>query len=130
MRIANVVYDYGKREDAVGITVKCRISPPINLSAFSVTYLNTIEGSGALTNAVNMNSIRSKLSCLPRVGLDLCLHNNFNQVAWHDKGPQQSHKDSCASTRKGIITSKISTLELPIRYFPGEQKQKQSRVDV
>jgi hypothetical protein len=111
LQVINVKYDCVKFKNAVEITIKCRISPPVILSGSSVTYVYTIDDSGTLTIAVDMRPVKSHLASLPRVGLDLCLPETFNQVAWHGKGPQQNYKDNCASTRTGIFASKISNLD-------------------
>ncbi|CEL06451.1 hypothetical protein ASPCAL09628 [Aspergillus calidoustus] len=113
LQVSNVVFDYAERADdgLVEITITHRLSPPVVLSGFSVKQIYTIDTSGAMTIAVNMTTIRSNPTSLPRIGLDLSLSSAFEQVAWHGKGPHQSYRDSNASTRQGIFSSKISDLD-------------------
>ncbi|KAL4889662.1 glycosyl hydrolases family 2, TIM barrel domain-containing protein [Aspergillus ambiguus] len=108
---SNVVCDCVEDNNTVKVTIQYRLAAPVVLSGFSVRTVYTIDGSGAITMAVDMLPIRCNPATLPRVGIDLILPEGFEKVTWHGKGPHQSYKDSCASTRKGVFNSSISDLD-------------------
>ena len=111
LEVANVACSSVEHDNSVEVTIKYRLAPPVVFSGFSVTAIYTVDGSGGLSIDVEMSPIRDNPASLPRIGIDLSLSQDFDHVVWHGKGPHQSYKDSSASARQGIFTSKISDLD-------------------
>ena len=111
LEIENVICNSVEHDNLVEIRIKYRLAPPVVFSGFSVTTIYTIDGSGGLCINVKMSPIRENPTSLPRIGIDFSLSQDFDYVVWHGKGPHQTYKDSSASARKSIFSSKISDLD-------------------
>lgn len=107
----NVAYDVVERDNLVELAVKYQLAPAVTFSGFAVSNKYTIDGAGGISIDVKIDPLNEKPRSLPRIGIDLCLPEEFDEVFWHGRGPHQSYKDSNASARKGIFTSKISDLD-------------------
>ena len=111
LEIMDVTVDSTEHDERAEVTVKYRLGAPTVLSGFSVTTIYTIDAAGGLKLGVDVSPITENPISLPRIGIDLELANDFERVKWHGKGPHQSYKDSDASARQGVFTSKISDLD-------------------
>lgn len=111
LEVSDVSFDVVEHEDGVEVAVRYRLAPPVVFSGFRVALVHRIDSSGGIKMDIKVDPIRATPSSLPRIGLDLCLAEDFEEVVWHGKGPGQSYKDSCAAARQGIFTSKIDDLD-------------------
>jgi beta-galactosidase/evolved beta-galactosidase subunit alpha len=99
-------------DDTVDITVDGRLAPPIYDHGFATRQEYTIRDTGAVEvdTRLEPEGDLSILPSLPRVGLDLTLHEEFDRVTWYGRGPGESYVDSKQS-------SLISRYERPVDEF-------------
>ncbi|WP_408960263.1 glycoside hydrolase family 2 TIM barrel-domain containing protein [Natrinema sp. 74] len=101
--------------DRVTITVDGRLAPPIYDHGFAVEQTYAIENTGAITvdTALEPEGDLSVLPSLPRIGLDLTLADDLDQVTWYGRGPGESYVDSTEAALLGRYSRPVTDLHTP-----------------
>jgi len=103
------------RDDAVEVTVTGRLAPPIYDHGFGVEQVFTVHPTGAVDVDVTVDPAGdlATLPSLPRVGLDLRLGGDFEDVTWYGRGPGESYVDSAESSLLGRYERSVADLHTP-----------------
>lgn len=88
--------------DKVEITATTFLSPPILGWGYTATTVYTVSGNGTLAISVSLKPSGAIPEHVPRVGLNLRLPRQFNQVKWQGLGPGESYPDKRLAQRVGI----------------------------
>jgi beta-galactosidase len=67
----------------------------------------TIHNSGALTVDYSFKANQKELPNIPRLGMFLTLNNDFSNISWYGKGPEESYWDRKTGQKTGIYSGKI-----------------------
>ncbi|CAD6455044.1 90d5a91b-9ef9-4b4a-8fff-07c687bafbf5 [Sclerotinia trifoliorum] len=100
-------------KEEVTITAVTFISPPILNWGFEATTTYRISSTGSLQVKVDLKPTGSMPNHLPRVGLDIKLHDNFDNARWFGIGPGESYVDTCSSQKLGIYSADVDQLHTP-----------------
>jgi beta-galactosidase/evolved beta-galactosidase subunit alpha len=102
-------------DGTVEVAVTGRLAPPIYDHGFGVEQVFTVHPTGAVDVDVTVDpeGDLSTLPSLPRVGLDLRLAGEFDDVTWYGRGPGESYVDSKESSLLGRYERPVSDLHTP-----------------
>jgi beta-galactosidase/beta-glucuronidase len=100
----------------VQIKVKTRIAPPVYEHAMVCEYTYTIDGNGGLRIEVHGKPQGKWPVMIPRIGLQLGLPADVDQVAWFGRGPGESYSDSKQAARIGRFACSVDDLYTPYVY--------------
>jgi beta-galactosidase/evolved beta-galactosidase subunit alpha len=102
-------------EERVEITVEGRLAPPIFDHGFATEQVYTVRDTGAveIQTRLEPEGDLSLLPSLPRVGLDLTLDGEFDQVTWYGRGPGESYVDTKDAALVGRYDSSVEELHTP-----------------
>jgi len=102
-------------DDAVEVAVTGRLAPPIYDHGFGVEQVFTVHPTGVVDVdvALDPEGDLSTLPSLPRVGLDLRLAGDVDDVTWYGRGPGESYVDSAESSLLGRYERSVSDLHTP-----------------
>jgi len=103
----------------VRITADVRIAPPIFARSFKCRYVYTIYGNGDVLLEINGVPKGDWCATLPRIGMQLSLPNELDNVAWFGRGPDESYVDSKQAGRFGLYRANVDELYTPY-VFPQE----------
>jgi len=119
-RIVNVELMEESNDSAVIIKVKSKIgSPQMEIfKGFDCEYLYKIYPSGEID--INVKGVPINIDChLPRIGLQMQVPKQFDNVKWFGRGPGESYSDSKEANRFGLYKMKVKDLYTPY-IFPQE----------
>ena len=74
-----------------------------------VEVLYTLTNNGTLSVDYSFTSNQKELPNLPRLGMYLTLSNDYKEVSWYGKGPEESYWDRKTGQKIGIYSGKIET---------------------
>jgi len=97
---------------AVRVHVLARVAPAILDCGFECEYVYTVYGSGDVMLAV-AGTPHGQFPCLPRIGLELTLPKQYDQVTWYGRGPGESYCDTKQAGRFSIHRSDVESLATP-----------------
>ncbi|MFS0821653.1 glycoside hydrolase family 2 TIM barrel-domain containing protein [Bacillus sp. 1P02SD] len=112
-RVIAVEYEESQTKDQVKIYVKSRMAPPVLAWGFDTTMTYTITKNGAMTIEVDGKKRGESSSTLPKIGLQMKLNPQLNQVDWYGRGPGESYSDSKLANRFGIWSQTVEELHTP-----------------
>jgi beta-galactosidase len=78
---------------------------PRNEAKVSVVY--SIHPNGQLSLDYEFQPIKDSLPNIPRLGMYLTLNDNFNEVTWYGKGPEESYWDRKTGVKTGLYHGNI-----------------------
>ena len=107
--------NYNDCDDKVEIIVQSRIAPPVYEMGFSCQYSYEISSNGLIQISV-AGEKEGKIDVIPKIGLNLVLKEEFNQVDWYGRGPGESYPDSKKANRYGVYHKKVKQLYTPYVY--------------
>ena len=93
-----------KTNGSVSFKVAYRL--PNDEAKIQVKYTLTSNGSLIVNYSYKPN--KSKLPNIPRLGMYLTLNNNFKEVSWYGKGPEESYWDRKTGQKIGVYSKKIT----------------------
>ena len=78
----------------------------------------TVDGLGkvAVDKKIRMNAA---VPCLPRIGTELVVPAEFDQVEWFGRGPHENYVDRKTSAAVGLYQAPVAALQVPY-IFPSE----------
>ena len=97
-------------ETAHTITVSEYIAPPVLMWGITADTTYTFTADGAVAIAVALEPKGPAPTTLPRVGLDIELHETLTNVAWFGLGPDESYVDKHAAAHVGTHQFPIDDL--------------------
>ncbi|WP_249313255.1 glycoside hydrolase family 2 TIM barrel-domain containing protein [Lederbergia citrea] len=106
-RVKAVEYDLSPNKDTLTITVNTRFAPPALAWGFDITYTYTITADGTIKINVLSEKTGKSSRTLPKIGLQMKLKNQFDQVQWYGRGPGESYADSKLANRFGIWSKTV-----------------------
>jgi len=109
-----------QNSETVIINVKVRLgSPQYNeFKGIDCEYDYRISASGEI--AINIKGTFINIQChVPRIGLQMVLPKEFNNVKWYGRGPGESYADTKQANRFGLYSDTVENLYTPY-IFPQE----------
>ena len=107
--------ELGQKDGRVRITVCTRIAPPVHDRAFVCEYVYTVYGTGDM--AIDVHGVpEGEFPVLPRIGLQMRLPRELDQVRWYGRGPGESYPDSKQAGRIGVWSRTVEELYTPYVY--------------
>ncbi len=102
-------------EAVIIINVKARIAPPVYDRAITCEYTYTIYGSGDVFITVK-GSPNLDVPVLPRIGLQMALPEELDNVSWYGRGPGECYIDSKQANPFGFYSRSVEQLHVPYVY--------------
>ncbi|WP_077619662.1 glycoside hydrolase family 2 TIM barrel-domain containing protein [Bacillus sinesaloumensis] len=99
--------------DLVKICVQSRLAPPVHAWGFDTKTIYTISKNGSMTIEVDGKKQGEASTTLPKVGLQMKLKSQMNQVDWYGRGPGESYSDSKLANRFGVWSNSVDDLHTP-----------------
>ncbi|WP_249306123.1 glycoside hydrolase family 2 TIM barrel-domain containing protein [Lederbergia citrea] len=109
-RVKAVEYDLSPNKDTLTISVNTRFAPPALAWGFDITYTYTITADGTIKINVLSEKTGKSSRTLPKIGLQMKLKNQFDQVQWYGRGPGESYADSKLANRFGIWSKTVDEM--------------------
>ena len=88
------------------VTYRVAYDTPDNEAKVSVIY--SVYPTGQLSINYEFQPIKDALPNIPRLGMYLTLTDEFKEVAWYGKGPEESYWDRKTGVKTGMYTGKIN----------------------
>lgn len=85
----------------------------LTLSGFENNYTYVIAGDGTITLDHQVQPRGNMPQMLPRIGLTTRLQQDFDQVVWYGRGPQENYPDRKTGYRVGVYQSTVADLYEP-----------------
>ncbi len=111
-------FDFKEEKDKVTVVVRCRIAPPILQKSFLCDYTYTIYGCGCVrleTHGVPVG----EWPVLARIGLQMTIPKEFENVTWFGLGPGESYADTRQAGKLGLFNMTVDEMYTPY-VFPQE----------
>ena len=93
------------------VTINTRYRLPEGAGTIAVNY--TIDASGHITVENALTEVKDSLPNLPRFGNNLILTQEYDQVEWYGRGPQENYQDRNTAAFVGDYQASVEDL-----YFP------------
>lgn len=77
----------------------------VNIAAFTIDY--EISGSGKTKITSTLNKLKNDLPETPRVGLNIQLSKNLDQMNWYGRGPHESYWDRKTGAKIGRYSGSV-----------------------
>ena len=78
---------------------------PEDVANIIVNY--QVSGKGKLQISYHFNPNKKQLPNIPKLGMYLILNNEFTDVSWYGKGPDESYSDRKTGQKTGLYSGKI-----------------------
>ena len=88
------------------VTFQVGYATPKNEAKVSVVY--SIHPTGKLSVDYEFQPSKDSLPNIPRLGMYLTLNDNFKEVAWYGKGPEESYWDRKTGVKIGLYDGKVT----------------------
>jgi beta-galactosidase len=105
--------DISTEGDCVKLNIHTYISAPILAWGFDAKMTYFITADGDLTIRMHLKPVGSMPKTLPRVGLNIRLHDSFNTASWFGLGPGEAYPDKRSSQKHGCYTATTEELHTP-----------------
>lgn len=105
--------------DVAELSVQAFIGTPVNYRGFESRYSYRIDADGGMELFVEGEPRGDFPETLPRIGLELMLARELEQVCWYGLGPGENYRDTCKAARLGIWRNTVAGLYTPY-VFPQE----------
>lgn len=105
--------------DTVKILARVCIAPPIYDRAFECEYTYTIHCDGEVEIDVHGMPKGDWPETLPRIGLQMTIPSDMDQVTWFGRGPSECYVDTKQAGRFGLHSMSVDELYTPY-IFPQE----------
>jgi beta-galactosidase/beta-glucuronidase len=107
-----------KDAQKVVVAVRSRVAPPVLRSGWLCDYQYEIHSAGVVVVTV-AGQPQGQWPHLPRIGLQMTIPAEFENVAWYGRGPGESYVDSKQANPVGRYEKKVHDLYMPY-VFPQE----------
>lgn len=109
-RTASVEATLSEDQLMATVKVKSRLAPPVLTWGIELEMIYTIYGNGEVYIDISGDPTGKKPRTLPRIGLELTIPKEIDQVKWYGRGPGESYIDSKQSNRFGIFDQTVDGL--------------------
>lgn len=109
-RTNDVTWDVDSTQTKATVTVSQRIAPPILAWGLNVVLVYTIKGNGEITIDVSGDPEGDVPRTLPRIGLEMTIPTEMNQVKWYGRGPGEAYADTKEAARLGVYSKTVKNL--------------------
>lgn len=109
-RTDQVDWHLSEDQTVATVQVKQRIAPPMLAWGIDTLLTYTITGDGTVTVEVKGKPTGNAPRTLPRIGLEMTVPNQLDQVEWYGRGPGESYADSKQANRFGIYKQSVDQL--------------------
>ncbi|MWV47272.1 DUF4981 domain-containing protein [Paenibacillus sp. HJL G12] len=103
-------------EASVQVTWITRIAPPVHDWGFRCEISYTVHASGLIAMDVSGKPEGTPPAMLPKIGMQLEIPGDMDQVQWYGRGPGESYSDSKEAGRFGVYRSTVDGLFTPYIY--------------
>ncbi|MCC3356962.1 glycoside hydrolase family 2 TIM barrel-domain containing protein [Bacillus sp. REN16] len=110
-RVQAVEHEVSPTNDQVKVYVRSRTAPPVHAWGYDNTMTYTITKNGAMTIAVDGIKQGEASATLPKIGLQMKLKPQLDQVDWYGRGPGESYSDSKLANRVGNWSKTVDELQ-------------------
>ncbi|MFC6465313.1 glycoside hydrolase family 2 TIM barrel-domain containing protein [Marinilactibacillus sp. GCM10026970] len=100
-------------ETSVNIEVDSTLAPAVYNWGFHVNTTYSIASDGSFDVEVQAEKYGKGSETLPKIGMQMNLSNQFNQVKWFGNGPGESYPDVQLASRVGIYAKSVDDLFTP-----------------
>ncbi|UMB52577.1 DUF4981 domain-containing protein [Lutibacter sp. A64] len=90
------------------VTIKYDLINEANESMGTFTSKYSINGNGEIQVDNEFIKANTKLPDLPRIGLNIVLNNNLNQIKWYGRGPYESYWDRKSGAKIGVYEGSVA----------------------
>jgi beta-galactosidase len=98
------------------LTVRSRVGAAGRDLFFDVAYRWSARGEAGVEVTVAVTADRDLPAVLPRVGIELELPRELDQVAWFGRGPGEAYPDTGYAQRVGRFDSNVDEMQTPYVY--------------
>ncbi len=98
-----------KRKDQVVVEFETRVAPPVLDIGWRCFYRWTVHLSGQLSLSTQ-GIPEGEWPHLPRIGLEMGLPQDFEQVLWYGRGPGENYPDTQEAARFGLYSASVDQL--------------------
>jgi len=112
-RIDKVSWELAEDSKSVVINCETRVAPPVFAWGVKCFYKYVVFGNGSIKVEVSGIFEGNKPETLPRIGLELALPLDFDNVEWYGKGPGESYPDSKCAQKEGRYKMRVDDLYVP-----------------
>ncbi len=106
-------FSWQQSDEALRVTVRATLAPPVYEAAFDCVLHYTIFGGGAIRLELQGTPRGAWPATLPRLGLELTVPGTLDQVTWLGRGPGESYADSQQAARVGLWQRTVDELFTP-----------------
>ena len=106
-------FEISTEQSCVRLDIHTYISAPILAWGFDTRSTYIITADGSLTVKTHLKPIGSMPKTLPRIGLNVRLHESFNDSSWFGLGPGEAYPDKRSAQKHGIYTATTEDLYTP-----------------
>jgi beta-galactosidase/beta-glucuronidase len=106
-------------DEAVAVQVAAQVAAPTRYTGFDCRYEYVIYGSGDVVCRVHGKPFGDFLPSLPRIGLEMTVPADLDNVCWFGRGPGESYPDSMQAGWVGAFSATVDELWTPY-VFPQE----------
>ncbi|MFW6308900.1 MAG: beta-galactosidase small subunit [bacterium] len=103
------------KDQALEITVKSRIAPPVHSHGFACKYIYTVKPGGEVIIEVQGRP-EGELPVLPKIGLQMVVPVELDQITWYGRGPGESYIDSKQANWIDVFSREVDELYTPYVY--------------
>ena len=105
--------EISSEQGCVRLNIHTYLSAPILAWGFNAKMIYTITASGGLTIKIHLTPVGSMPKNLPRIGLNVRLHESFDNASWLGLGPGEAYPDKRSSQKHGWYTATTEELYTP-----------------
>ena len=102
-------------KDKVVVRIQSRVAPPVLRIGWLCEYEYAIHSTGDVVLTVT-GTPQGEWPHLPRIGLQMTLPMELENVAWYGRGPGESYIDSKQASPVGLYGSTVADLHTPYVY--------------
>ena len=100
-------------QSCVTLYIQTYISAPILAWGFEANMTYTISADGSLKVRTHLKPVGSKPKTLPRIGLNVRLHESLDNASWFGLGPGEAYPDKRSAQKHGCYTATTEELHIP-----------------
>ncbi len=108
-------YNYSQKKNMVQVYMKEVMKDPEGNIKFEVLYEYTVLNDGCMILFTAFNP-DDKIKVLPKIGLQMHINKNTDQVKWYGLGPHENYPDRKASGQVGVYNMTVDEMFEPYIY--------------
>jgi beta-galactosidase len=106
-------FEISTEDRCVKLSIHTYVSAPILAWGFDTKMTYTITPDGSLAVKTHLIPVGSIPKILPRIGLNVRLHESFDNASWFGLGPGEAYPDKRSAQKHGCYTATTSELHTP-----------------